>query len=430
MKFWNLFKKELRELMTFQTLAGLLVGVLIFFLVGQLMGSIGEELTGKMGSVVIADQDQTKLTAELKEELRTAGFELFEVEGASDAEIAAKTADSDHSAALLLPAGFTTEFESGRSAEVLIVNRLTGFGMLTGMDSSASSAAEVLKQSLSARAAAAAGATDLEFLQNPVTPVDITVVGQTSEQVNADALRSFAMQQTIFIPLVVFILITFATQLNASAIANEKNDKTLETLLSAPVSRVSVLASKMCASGVLSLLMAAVYMIGFSSLMGGVMGGSGGTVENPVASSLANLGLQLGPAQYALVGLQLFLTIMIALAISMILGALAKDMKAANGLMMPLMFLSMIPYFVTIFADVSSLPVVGQVLMYLIPFTHTFTASANLLFGHMTVFYIGLAYQAVVLVGVMMFAVHVFSTDKIFTITLGGMKSRSRKKKA
>lgn len=302
--------------------------------------------------------------------------------------------------------------------------------MLSGNDSSAASAAEVIKQGLAAKAAQDAGADNMDFLKEPIVATDVTVANGSSEEVNGSMLQSFAMQQTIFIPLIVFILITFATQLNASAIANEKGDKTLETLLSTPVSRISVLASKMCASGVLSLLMAAVYMIGFSSLMGGVMGGaSGGETTQPVTQSLQNLGLQLGPVQFALIGVQLFLTIMIALAASMILGALAKDLKAANGLMMPLMFMAMIPYFVTIFTDVSSMPAVGQALMYLIPFTHTFTASANLLFGNMTTFLLGMGYQIVVLIVVMAFAVHVFSTDKIFTLTLGGTKARRSKKK-
>ena len=76
---------------------------------------------------------------------------------------------------------------------------------------------------------------DPAFIQEPVAVSDITVVNDKSDQVNATALQSFSMQQTIFIPIIVFILITFASQLNASAIANEKGDKTLETLLSAPV---------------------------------------------------------------------------------------------------------------------------------------------------------------------------------------------------
>ena len=119
---------------------------------------------------------------------------------------------------------------------------------------------------------------------------------------------------------------------------------------------------------------------------------------------------------------------MIALAASMILGALAKDVKSAASLMMPLMFLAMIPYFVTMFTDVSALPAVGKILLYLIPFTHTFTATSSLLFGNYAVFYGGMIYQLVLLIVVMMLAVHIFSTDKIFTMTLGGQKKRRGKK--
>ena len=68
-----------------------------------------------------------------------------------------------------------------------------------------------------------------------------------------------------------------------------------------------------------------------------------------------------------------------------------------------------------------------QVLLYLIPFTHTYTASANLLFGNIGVFYLGLAYQAVLLAATLFLAVRIFSSDRIFTMTL---QLSGKKKKA
>ena len=64
----------------------------------------------------------------------------------------------------------------------------------------------------------------------------------------------------------------FASQMIISAISTEKIDKTLETLLSAPVSRIAVLSSKMLAATIISALYAAIYMLGFSNMMSG-MGG-------------------------------------------------------------------------------------------------------------------------------------------------------------
>lgn len=429
MKFVSLFKKEIRELMTLQTIVGVLVSLFVFLLIGQFVGNVGKEMSKQMGSVVVADRDDSNYSQMGIKALENAGFEVTKIPGGSEIEMLSAAETHGHSSVLVIPEGFGEGLGQNKTQQLQVVTRLKSFSIMGGQDSSAGAAAEVLQNDMKTRMLSAAG-TNPEFMLSPVTASEITVVNGKSDNVNAALLQSFSMQQTIFIPIIVFILITFASQLNASAIANEKGDKTLETLLSAPVSRLSVLGAKMCASGLLSLLMAAVYMIGFSTYMGGVMGGAGGDAvgSHAAAQSLQALGLQLSPLQYLAVGIQLFLTIMIALAASMILGALAKDVKSAASLMMPLMFLAMIPYFVTMFTDVDALPAVGRVLLYLIPFTHTFTATSNLLFGNYAVFYGGMVYQAVLLAVVLMLAVRIFSTDKIFTMTLGGHKSRRTKK--
>lgn len=429
MKFWSLFKKELRELMTPQALMGLVVVVLIFLLLGQVMGGVTKEMSEKAGVVTLVDQDGTALSRKAADAVRRSGLTVNAIQGADDAALMTAAEKAGHNSYLVIPKGYEAGIRAGKTQSLRIVSKLKSFALLSSLDQSPATAVQIIGESLSSEliASSAGAGADTAFLKNPVTTVDVTMANGRTDTVNTAAIQSFAMQQSIFIPIIVFILITFAAQLNAAAIATEKGDKTLETLLSAPVSRVSVLSAKMCASGVLSLIMAAVYMFAFSHYMGGMTGG-GNAGTGAISASLQNLGLQLGPAQYALIGLQVFLTILIALAVSMILGALAKDVKAASSLIMPLMLLAMIPYFITMFADVGSLPLIGQILLYLIPFTHTFTASANLLFGNLAIYWIGVAYQVVLLVVVMACAVHVFSTDKIFTITLGGAKAKRRRR--
>lgn len=80
--------------------------------------------------------------------------------------------------------------------------------------------------------------------------------------------------------------------------------------------------------------------------------------------------------------------------------------------------------------DIASLPTVVQIILYLIPFTHTFIASSNLMFGNTLLFYGGMLYQVVVLAVVMLVAVRIFSTDRIFTMTLDFSKRRKSKSAA
>lgn len=433
MKFFKLFKKELKELMTFQSLAGILIGVVLFVILGNMMGNVGDEIARSSGSVVIVDNDKSQTTEQSITALQQSGFETFVIEGEEETELVKKASELGKKSLMVFPKGFEEGILNQERQEIKIISELKGFSMMGNMDSSAQSAANIIKDSLTTTMINEnIPDVDAEYVKNPIVTSDITVANGKSEAVNATVLESFAMQQSIFIPIIVFILIAFATQLNASAIANEKGDKTLETLLSAPVSRLAVLSSKMCASAVFSLVTAGVYMVGFSSYMNGMMGGmSGGEVSlstAPITDALQKLGLQLGATQYILIGVQLFLTISIALTISMILGALAKDLKSAQSLIMPLMFITMIPYFITMFMDVNTLPTVARVLVYAIPFTHTFTASSALLFSNNTLFFGGMAYQILFLIVVLFIAVRVFSTDKIFTMTLEFKKKRKSKK--
>ena len=87
------------------------------------------------------------------------------------------------------------------------------------------------------------------MLQQPVTVDEVVVVGTRTAAAPVDAVMGFVSQQTTFIPIVLFIVIIFAAQMIATAIATEKENKTLETLLSYPISRASLVTAKMVAAG-------------------------------------------------------------------------------------------------------------------------------------------------------------------------------------
>ena len=119
---------------------------------------------------------------------------------------------------------------------------------------------------------------------------------------------------------------------------------------------------------------------------------------------------------------------MIFLALSIILGALVNDSKSAQTMILPLVLMVMIPWMITMFIDINSLPTAAKIIIYAIPFTHTFTSIPNLMFGNMTAFWIGLGYQIAIFLIVMFFALKLFKSDKILTISLNfGQKSRLKK---
>jgi len=132
------------------------------------------------------------------------------------------------------------------------------------------------------------------------------------------------------IPIVLMLVIILASQMIAASIAGEKENKTLETLLSTPVARGALVTAKMTASGIVALVSAAAYMVGMNSYMGSLIGDTGGT-STVVSQAIQKLGLVFNAQGYVLLGLSVFAGIMVALSISVILGHLPRISRVCRS---------------------------------------------------------------------------------------------------
>lgn len=436
MKFLNLLKKELKELLSMQTIIGMVVMLVVFYGLGTLMNGVMDDAMSS-SDITICDMDNTDFTKSILAGIEGSGAKINRVEVSTD-DRSALMKELDVASLVIIPQGFTkTVLTEKKQGELEIVSVMKNASLAGTIDSEKSSAvAEIITEATADMLMAQNynfTADELTVIKEPVTLKEITVVDDKSTEISSTLISSFTMMQSMLIPIVIFILVMFSSQMIITAISTEKIDKTLETLLSAPVSRLSVLFSKMIAAALVALLSAGVYMLGFSKYMGGITGGISAEANSTggVAAALKALGLQLMPLDYVFVGLQVFMTIMIALAVSLILGAMVTDAKSAQTLLMPIMFCAMIPYMLQMFTSINSLPMVARLIIYAIPFTHTFTAMDNLMFGNTALFWGGLAYQLVLFAVVMFFAVRLFTSDKIFTISLNlGQKMKAKKNKA
>lgn len=442
MKFINLFKKELSELINKQMIISLIATMAIFMILGSVMTESISDISEETKSVTIniSDRDKTEFTGNLMkslEELNSETTELtiktFETEGD---DYAAILSENDIENIIIIPEGFTAALDKTEQPEIIAVSRMKSAATLSNLNVDNSSAIALIEQSISDTIANDTGMSDSQYklMNNPVIITENTVIDDKSAVISTNSIISKISMQNMILPIIVFVLIMLTSQMLMSAISNEKLDKTLETLLSAPVSRLSVLGAKMLAAAVVALLNAVAYMIGFSKFVSGASDTLSEEAESlankglTVDAALEQLGLSLGFTDYLLVGLQLFFTIMICLSISLILGALINDSKNAQNMLMPIMMMAMVPYMISMLTDINALPTVIRLLVYAIPFTHTFSAIPNLMFGNTSLFFIGLGYQIIIFAVCIFFALRLFMSDKIFTISLNfGQKSRYKK---
>ncbi|MBQ8961342.1 MAG: ABC transporter permease [Ruminococcus sp.] len=440
MKFINLLKKELSELITVQMIVSFVAIMAMFMILGNVMSSTIEEATKQEYTIAISDRDETEFTQSLIKQMEDNGAKVTKI-STSGEDYAAILKDNNSENLVIIPEGFTSDIESGTQPKLITVSRMNSTAMLSNLSSDTSGAAAFIRSCISSTIASQLGLTgeDIDLMEDPVAVEDNTVVDDKSAPISSDSIIQRVMIQNEILPIIVFVLIMLTSQTLISAISNEKIDKTLETLLSAPVSRLAIISSKMLAAAIIALLNAAVFMIGFSTTVSGAadkvteqVSAEGLAISNfmSVESAMAKLGLTLSFTDYILVGLQLFFTIMICLSLSIILGSLVNDTKGSQTVIMPLMMMAMIPYFISMFADINSLPTIVRIVVYAIPFTHTFSAMSNLMFGHTTIFFAGLVYQIIFFAVCLFLALRLFNSDKILTISLNfGQKSKYKKKK-
>lgn len=431
MKFYSLFRKELKEMLSLQTIITMIVTVVVLVMAGQAMSGAISDSAEKASDLTICDLDKTEFTENVLNSLKAtakAGDGKITVVDIKSDDYAAELKRLDQDSVVIIPKGFTEQVKQHKKADVRYVQRMTSLATMSNINTG--SALAVIQQAVKSTiyqdklSSGAMTEDEMNQLEDPVLLSETTVVGDKADKVSSSVVMSLCSAQSMVVPIIMFVLIMFSAQMILSAISTEKIDKTLETLLSAPVSRLSVLASKMLAAGVVAALQAVVYMFGMSKMTGGLTEGMGDT--SAYESAMENLGLTMSVGQYALVGIQMFVSILISLSLSMVLGALAKDAKSAQTMLLPITFSAIIPYILAMVVDIRTLSPVIKYIVYAIPFTHTFMASENVMFGNYSLYAGGLIYQIVLLVVCMTVALKIFMSDKIFTMSIGG-KQRTRK---
>jgi ABC-2 type transport system permease protein len=240
------------------------------------------------------------------------------------------------------------------------------------------------------------------------------VKGEIVEGVDPSMLSGLMISQSIAMPITIMILLTYSMQIAATSVAMEKEEKTLETLLTLPMDRFSILMGKLSGSIIVAGVGALAYMFGFNYFMGSFMS----AIPTGASLDLASLGLVPSLFGYLLLGISLFVTLLSALALAVIISAFSEDVRGAQslvGFIYPLVF---IPSLLLMYLDVNSLPLALRIVVYAIPYTHPIIAAKAVTMGDYLTVVLGIVYVAAFTFGIMYAASRLFATEKILTAKL------------
>jgi len=425
-KFFVLLKKEIRELLTPQMLIPMIITALLFVVIGNVIGK-EQRKSQQPQTLAILDQDESETSKAMINSLPPQLFKI-DLRTKESIEQAIKDAkDKKYTLLLVIPAGLEKGLKEFKPQEIKTYSILRNFSLTdiskaTILNTAISSINEFISNQLLAKKI---GSLNPLELKNPIRSNEFVIIGDREANISSQQVMTFMSSQTTFIPIILFLVIILAAQLIALAVATEKENKTLETLLSTPVNRKYIVAAKLIGAAIVSLLMVAIYIIGLNYFKSGITGGALQLPSTETANAaLQKLDLFFSPLDYLFLGTTIFFSIIAALSIAIILGAFAQDSKSVQGVITPLMILIMIPYFLVLFIDINSVSPLIKYLIYAIPFSHAFLAAPNIMLRNYDAVFFGIVYQFAFFLVFVYIAAKIFSSDRIVT-----MKISFRKKK-
>ncbi len=197
-----------------------------------------------------------------------------------------------------------------------------------------------------------------------------------------------------------FILLSLAASIAAASMGVEKEQKTLETLLSLPVKRSQILVSKVVGS----LVVAA---IGTAAMAGGLiyyalkigsavsMGGVGAKL------SLIDIVRIFGAGNILLAVAGIFVVLTFVLVLSLIIASLASNIREAQAIAGYIWLPVFIPVFILMYIEYSSLSQAARILLTLLPFATPILALKSAVEGYMWIplasILINMAYTLVII---------------------------------
>lgn len=410
--FGNFLIKELKQLIRDpKILLGMIIVPLVMFpILGAVIGYAVETAkeSAIKASLVVVDNDRGEWSSTFIKFLSETGVKVFlenetELNGEKIAEILSRYNTTQ---ILEIPEGFSANI-TAHSTNRQIKASIRFYGVLVGTSVFQNVGSAVVDTLISQFNRMMA--PDVLYAEKATV-----IKGEVKYGVDPATLSSLMATQSIAMPIIIMILITYSVQIAATSVAMEKEEKTLETLLTLPIDRMAILFGKLSSSIIIAAIGALAYMVGYGYMMGMLMG----QIPQEAAIDLSALGLAPSFLGYLLLGLSLFVTLLSALALAVILSAFAEDVRGAQafvGYIYPLIF---VPAFALMYIDINMLPLAVKALLYAIPFSHPIIASKAIVMGdHLTPVF-GIIYSFAFTMVIMYIASRLFATEKILTVKL------------
>jgi len=407
----NITRKEIRELLTPATFVPIILIALIFATMGNSIQGIQKQSQAPP-TIGVITEDNSTLGTIASTLLHTHARSVYNSTSAANLQNGLETVKQHNGVAvIIIPQNFTERITQEQPGTFKIYWIMKGAGLMDTISSSAvESLISFINTNISKELIRENTTLNASFVLSPTKRVETTYFkNREFIGLSPNTISGMLSSQSLLIPIVMMMIIIMAGSIVITSMALEKENKTLETLLTLPVKRTSIVTGKIIAAAVIGLLLAIIYMVGMQYYFTGF--------EVSTGVNLASYGLVLTSVDFIWIGISLFIALIAGLSLCMLLGTFAKNYKSAQTLTFPITMLAMIPMFITMFTDFDTLPLALKIFTFAIPFSHPMMAPRALLFHDYTLVIGGIVYIAIFAIVTISIVVWVFKTDRLLTGT-------------
>ena len=411
--FQTILIKELKELIRDpKILIGMIVlPIVIFPVFGLVLGYAAESAQeqAQQATLLVVNNDGGNWSQAFIDYLNSTGMKTAVINNLTAEQVVTQDLlEQNNSTQFIeIPNGFSANMTEHTSGNLAIRATINSYGVFQGgsiFSNIGSTAISTLINSF-----------NRVIAPNVLYTTQSTIIkGEIQEGVDPATLSGLLLSQSLALPITIMIMLTYAMQIAATSVAMEKEEKTLETLLTVPVDRFAILMGKLSSTIIVAGVASITVLIGYNYMLGSFTMG----IPTETAIDLVNLGLVPSPVGYLLLGISLFITLLSALALAVIMSAFSEDVRGAQALIGYIYPVIFIPSFVLIYLDINTLPLALKAILYAIPYSHPIIASKAVVLGDYATVIFGIIYVAVFTIVIMYIASRLFATEKILTAKL------------
>jgi ABC-2 type transport system permease protein len=399
-----MFKKELKEVLTIGSIISIAAMSFVFAMIGQSVGNIEEKLEVKP-AIGLINNDNGIFGIISTQILQETSDIIY---NGSDKSAGLQEVIAEKGIALIeIPSDFSDSIYNNEQGKLSINWVVQGVGPFDGISSDVLDyVLNAVEKEISKIIITQELDLDPNLILNPLTTSQTTFLKEKEFRgLSPNELINTFSTQSYLIPTLIMMIIMMSGSSIISSMGLEKENKTLETLLTLPVKRNYIILSKIIASTISGLILAAIYMVGMTYYMKSFS--FSGVVD------LQAYNLTLNIYDYTLMGLSVFMSLLAGLSLCLALGSFAKDYKSAQSLLFPVTVLAVFSMLMTMFMDFSTMPTFIKIFIFIIPFSHPMMAMKTLMLKEYALVISGIIYSSIFAAIMIIITILIFNSDRL-----------------